>query len=498
MSEHGITELGAYIPRLRLERTAIAAAHRWMAPSLKGLAKGARAFCSWDEDAITLAVEAARDCLGPAGSAARAGVTSLTVASTTLPYADLQNSAIVAGALGLAASVRTSDVGGSQRGGLSALASALRAREEGSVVVAADRLQAKPASTQEMVYGAAAAAFSLGGSRVIARLLGAGVNLAQFVDHFRANGTDHDYFWEERWIRDEGFAKLIPPAVNAALAEAKLAIGDVDTLVLASSLKGVGAALGKQLGFTGTITDGLDDGCGYSGAAHPLLLLAAALESARPGQKILVVGFGQGAEAILLETTPAIAERNAGAAGKRRGVRGSLAAGATTSEYLRMATFYGELQPEWGMRGEKSGKAALTTQHRESHQLAGFVAGKCQACGTVQFPRLAYCVNPECNAKAAQFEDHPLTEEPAQVLTFTADWLSYHPAPPLYVGFVQFTSGARLLMEICDVAPEGIEVGTKLEAVFRIKEPDKVRGLNRYFWKMTPASGVTTTAKGAT
>ena len=35
MGEHGITELGAYIPRLRLERTAIAAAHRWMAPSLE-------------------------------------------------------------------------------------------------------------------------------------------------------------------------------------------------------------------------------------------------------------------------------------------------------------------------------------------------------------------------------------------------------------------------------------------------------------------------------
>ena len=158
----------------------------------------------------------------------------------------------------------------------------------------------------------------------------------------------------------------------------------------------------------------------------------------------------------------------------------------TSSDYLRMATFYGELHPEWGMRGEKSGKAALTTQHRESHQLAGFVAGECRACGAVQFPRLAYCVNPECNARAAQFADHPLTEEPAQVLTFTADWLSYHPAPPLHVGFAQFESGARLLMEICDVGPEGIEVGTKLETVFRIKEPDKVRGLNRYFWKMTP------------
>ena len=46
----GIMAWGTYIPRLRMERAAIAAAHAWMAPSLKGLGKGRRAYCSWDED----------------------------------------------------------------------------------------------------------------------------------------------------------------------------------------------------------------------------------------------------------------------------------------------------------------------------------------------------------------------------------------------------------------------------------------------------------------
>jgi len=59
----GITAWGAYIPRPRLERSAIASAHQWVAPSLKGLAKGRRAYCSWDEDIVTMAVEAARNCL---------------------------------------------------------------------------------------------------------------------------------------------------------------------------------------------------------------------------------------------------------------------------------------------------------------------------------------------------------------------------------------------------------------------------------------------------
>src|SRR3546814_8812266 len=74
-----------------------------------------------------------------------------------------------------------------------------------------------------------------------------------------------------------------------------------------------------------------------------------------------------------------------------------------------------------------------------------------------------------------------LIDEPAAVLTYTADWLSYHPAPPLYVGFVQYTNGARIMMEVVDVGPEGIEVGTPLKLTYRIKERDRTRGYNRYF-----------------
>jgi uncharacterized OB-fold protein len=43
-----------------------------------------------------------------------------------------------------------------------------------------------------------------------------------------------------------------------------------------------------------------------------------------------------------------------------------------------------------------------------------------------------------------------------------------------------------MLMEIVDVGPEGIDVGTPLEMTFRIKELDKMRGYRRYFWKARP------------
>src|SRR5258707_4767445 len=102
----GITAWGAYIPRLRLERAVIAATHAWMAPALKSLAKGRRAYCCWDEDVVTMAVEAARTCLGPRD---RTEVREIQLASTTAPFADLQSSAIVAAALRLSATVPALD-----------------------------------------------------------------------------------------------------------------------------------------------------------------------------------------------------------------------------------------------------------------------------------------------------------------------------------------------------------------------------------------------------
>ena len=476
----GITRYGAYVPRLRLQRAAIAAANAWMAPGLKSLGKGTRAFCNWDEDAITMAVEAARDCLP---REARADVRGVWLASTTLPYADYQNGAVVAAALGLPHAVNTLDLAGSQRAGISGLAQALGGGHDGALVIGSERPKAKPASTQELGYGAGAAAFLLGRENIVARFLGHAAGTSQFADHLRDADSDYDYFWEERWVREEGYAKLVPQVVQSALGDAGVAIADITHFILPSPFRGAADAIAKRVGFSGVAADNLGDWCGHAGSAHGLLMLADVLERAAPGEKILLIGFGQGVDALILEVTEAVlAGRPVG------GVGAAKRSGIETDSYMRMLSFYGEVKPDWGMRSEKNEKASLSAQNRVADRLAGFVAGTCRACGTVQFPRLAYCVNPACAAPAAQFDDHPLTEEAAAVLTYTADWLSYYPAPPLYVGFAQFDSGARLMMEMVDVGPEGLEVGVRLRMVFRVKERDRQRGYNRYFWKATPVA----------
>lgn len=479
-STYGITGYGGYIPRLRIPRAAIAAAHQWMAPSLRGLGKGHRAFCSWDEDSVTMAVEAARDALD---QRPRGHLGSLYLASTTLPYADLQHSTLVASALDLNSSIRTQDIAHSQRAGVSTLLNALDAGKGEALVIASDQPRGKPASVQEISYGASAAAFTLGSEGVIAELLGSASQSVFFVDHFRSAGEAYDYVWEERWIRDEGYLKLVPEAVRQALGDASIGCAEVKHFILASPLKGVASAVAKKLGIAAeAVVDALDADVGYSGVAHPLLMLAHSLEQAAPGDILVVVGFGQGSDVLVLRATDAIVSFK-----PRRGVSGSLADALVQDAYLRFLSYGNGIELEWGMRAEKNTKTALTDQYRSQNQLASFKAGRSPD-GTVQFPQLPYSVKPGEPAPRSQFEDVPLYDEPAKVLTYTADWLTYHPAPPLYVGFVQFDNGARLLMETVDVGPGGLDVGTPLRMVFRIKDIDKTRGYARYFWKATPIS----------
>ena len=170
-TDFGILSFGAYLPRARLQRKAIAAANAWFAPGLRGLAKGERAICNWDEDSITMGVEAARDCLAGFD---RQALTQLVLASSTLPFDDRQNAGVVANALQLQSALRSMDQAGSQRAGSTALAAALDGGGAPglTLVIAADARKSKAGSTQEMHYGDGAAAMLVGHGEPIARLIG--------------------------------------------------------------------------------------------------------------------------------------------------------------------------------------------------------------------------------------------------------------------------------------------------------------------------------------
>ena len=477
MSERGILAYGAYIPRRRLGRKTIADAIAWVNPALKAQAKGERAICAWDEDSLTMAVEAARDCRMDGPGAPE----NLVLASTTLPFADRDNAAVVVEALDLPETINTLDVSSSQRAGTAALANALESTSGPSLIVASDRRETRPASPLEMQTGHAAAAMLVGsGDQLLARCFGHRAVSRDLVDHYRARGERFDYSVEDRWVRDEGFFKIIPDTVGALLDQLQIKADSFDHVILPTPAR-VAKRLCKMLGLPETaLVDDLAAQCGHTGAAHPLLLLAATLEQAEPGARILVAGFGQGADAFLFETTDAIAEYR-----PRLGVAGYLERRQEETNYFRYLSQQGLVQVDWGNRAEFDSRAALTTFYRKRDMVTGFKGGRCEQCGTLQFPRAQVCVNPDCHAIEEQ-TPVPLSGMKGRVKSFTEDWLAHSPNPPLIYGNIELEGGVNIQMEFTDCEPGSLSVGMPMEMRFRIKEVDQRRAFTRYFWKPSP------------
>ena len=473
-ADYGLLATTRYVPRLRLERNEMFAQHRWMAPGLKGLAKGRRAIAHWDEDAVTMAVQALRS-LQHAVPDAGAALTELTLASTSLPFAERLNAGIVAAAVGLHEGAALRDLAASPRAALGELAAALRRPANGATaVIAAERRTARPASAQEMIQGDGAAAALVGRGAVIAHFVGHSSTHADLVDHFRESGDAHDHGWEERWVRDEGYMKIAVGTLQRCLSDAHVSAADIAHFVMPAPLPRVNEAVAKKLGIAATALVSTEhEAVGDLGGAQPLAMLDIALRAAAPGALILVAAFGSGCDALLLKRTAAPCPGPVPGAGK-----------AETS-YLKYLSFTGQINLEWGMRAEMDNKTALTAAWRDHARLARFEGARCSACGTVQFPRSIVCVNPECRAQGTQVA-LSLADAPARVMSHTTDYLAYTPHPPFQFGHVDFELGARVLMEFADADAGELVVGMPLAMVYRIKDFDHQRGFRRYFWKATP------------
>ena len=474
----GITAYGAYLPRMRLQKQVIADANAWFDPGLKGLAKGEKAICNWDEDTITMAVEAYQDCLGNTPGQAPA---ALLLASTTLPFADRQNSVVVAEALNLQTSdLRTMDITCSQRAATSGLLSALDIAAAGkeAVLVASEHRKAKCASREEMLYGDGAAAIAVGGDNVIAELIASQSQAVDFIDHYRGEGEDFDYGWEERWVRDEGYMKIVPDAVNALLSKAGFSGGDIAHFILPTDQGRVPPMVAKKLGIKGeAVADNLLQSVGITGAAHVMLLLAHRLEQAVPGDLVLVAGFGQGCDVLLFKVTDAISKQAAG-----KGVSGYLSNGRPETNYNKYQSFNNLLEKELGKRSEVNKQGYLSAMYRARGLTNSFLGGKCTVCGTVQMPKHKYCVNPECGAFDTQV-DHPMAGTTGTIATWTADTLTFDYNPPAYFGMVTFEGGGRIMMDMSEVDAETFDTGSKVSMHFRLKQIDDQAGFRKYFWK---------------
>jgi len=345
----------------RLSRSAIFQSMGWFAPAIMMVAQGERSMCNWDEDSITMAVAAARDCLKGYD---KTQIDGLYLASTSLPFIDRQNAGITSTALNLSENIATADFTSSLRAGTSALIHAVesvKSKEKNNVlVVATDARETKPAYFYEMWYGDGAAGVTIGSKDVIAEFKGSFSLTRDFVDHYKGKGRRFDYFWEERWVRDEGFSKIIPEAVTGLFKKIGMTGKEVDKFVFPCFFSKDRKKIAKLCGIDGSkVTDSMHEVCGDTGAAHALLLLAAALDDAKPDETIVVAGFGQGCDALCFRTTKNITKPS-----DRDGARGALEKKLTIDNYAKFLVFRQLIEPDMGIRAEAPLQTALTSLYR--------------------------------------------------------------------------------------------------------------------------------------
>jgi hydroxymethylglutaryl-CoA synthase len=475
----GIKSYGAYIPRYRMNHNTIFSAVGFLGTFPP---PGENAIANYDEDTLSMAVAASVDCLN---DMKRESIDGLYLATTSQPYMLRQNSALVAAALDLQNNIRTADCLGSNKSGTGALLSALDGVKGGTstniLVCASDCRVSKPGSPQEPLYGDAAAAILLGDNDVIAEFEGSFSVSYDFPDRWRATGDKFEHAWEDRFIRDVGYTKMIPEAISGLLKKYNLAITDFTKIAFPDLYPREHAAIIKQLGANPSqVQASLLDKVGDAGAASPLMMLVEALEDAEPGDKIMIASFGSGSDAMFFQVTERIKQMP-----DRRGIKKNLETKKELASYEKYLAFRNLAPMDLGMRGEISTRTPMSILFREQETILALCGSRCTRCGTPQYPRQRICVNPDCGA-VDQMEGYRFSDKKGVLFTYTGDNLAASIDPPAIYGFVDFDGGGRYWFDITDCDLDSIKVGMPVEMTFRRRYVDESSGVYGYFWKAMP------------
>lgn len=464
--EIGIAAVGGYLPMLRLDRKLAARELAWTGLAMPRA--GFRAVAGWDEDPVTMAVEAARALVGSPPKALR-------FASTSAYFTDRAQGALLVDALALPTSVRTTDLANTRRAGTAALLDALLSGQE-EVIVASEKRDTQPGSAAHFAYGDGAAAIRTGPNPSM-RLAGHSSLTSDFIDRYTSRDHPTPYAYEERFVRDTAVEKLLIPAIEAACAAAGIEPAMIAHAACVEPVANCWKALAKRLRCAApNHCETLATGAGDLGAAHPLFALGMALAAAKPGDFVLLVGFGSGVDALVFEVSSPVQ-----GAGEMAAL---LVEGEVIRDFVRFLNLTGGVSLDWGMRAEFEQKAQATVLERVGRDTIGFIGGR-DSTGNVQFPKSAIPVNPTIEGPEP-LEDVRLADEQASIVSVTADRLNFSPDPPFDFGLVQFDNGARVLMEMVDRPSGGFKVADRVRMRLRIKAQNARLGFRTYFWKAAP------------
>ena len=457
----GITGFATLLPRFALDRAEIT---RFVGT---GGGRGTRRVASYDQDSITLAVEAARELTAQSGALE---CDTVWFVSTAPPYLDKTNATTVHAALNLDARVGAFDATGSIRAATGILSTALDGR--GTTLLAAGDVRSGWAgSPDEAAGGDAGVAVLVGDATtdrpVLAELIGKASRSAEFLERWRAPSDTRSKHWEERFAEVE-YAPLVRSAWADALGAAGLE--RVDLLVVsgyhARAAKAAAGTLGKT---AGAVVDTRADSIGNPAAAQPFLALAAALEAAGPGQSVALVVLADGVDVLIFRATDSLADQPARLAEQ--------VGAATPVTYGRFLAWRGTLPIEPPRRPEPA-RVSAPAAARAAHWKYGFVGARDNPSGDLSLPpqRVGRTSGAIDDATAV-----PMSNAQGTIAAFTVDRLAYSPSPPVIFAVVDFDGGGRYPLELTDCAPDDVAVGGRVAMTFR--KLSTADGIHNYFWK---------------
>ena len=464
----GIMNYGVYIPRYRLGRDVVAKA--WGPRFISG----ERAVANHDEDSLTMATEAALNCL--LGIDPKT-VEGLIFASTTSPYVEKQASTLVATAADLPIEIYTADHLSSIRAGMAALRSAMDAVNGGSakniLVTAADSRRGEPGSDSEQLFGDGAAAVMVGGAGVLASIEGVYSLSEEFLDSWRKQGDDFIQKGDTAFVQAYGYGRMVPNCIQGILKKYEMKPADISHFVIPAPDSRIYARVMKTLNLPAGsyLEDPLLTTVGDTGAAAPLMLLAVALEKAKPGERILLCSYGAGnTDAFILRVTPEIERLK-----DRRGVAHFQASKKPLTQYEKFLKFQSTLPNE--PLEPYSSWALLWKEKKQNLQLYGT---RCEKCGTFAYPRRRVCL--KCSAKD-EYEDVKLPRQ-GKIYTLAKDYLFPNPDPPTVMAVADMEGGGRFYGQMTDCDPARVRIGMAVELTFR--RFHQGGGFYNYFWKLRP------------
>jgi len=467
----GITSCGAYIPLHRLSKAEIARA--WGGAP----AKGEKAVANFDEDSLTMAVAACRDCVSGEDTKA---IDSIYFASTTFPYKEKQSASVIATAVDTSPEAFTADISNSMRSGATAVKMAMDAVKGGSskkaMVCAADIRLAYPNSMKEMEFGDGAGAFTIGEDDVIACIEGVYTEYSEMLDLYRAQDDVYVRSSEERFVRDEGYTRVTVSAVTNALKRCNAKPEDFKRFVCNVPNASLLSGIAKKCGFDPKtqVSSVLLGGVGNTGAAYSMMLLVEALEESEPGDKICWATYGDGCDVYMLAVTDKIAKIK-----NKRGIKKHLESKRVLPTYEKYLRWRDILVTEPPSRPPLERPSAVALW-RDNEGLALYGV-KCNNCGTPQYPRQRVCMR--CHAKD-NFSPYRFANMTGTISTYSQDNLAASVDPPSTVCAVDFPGGGRIMIDMTDRDPQAVKVGMPVEMTFRLVR--NIASVHDYWWKAMP------------